>query len=197
MSQIVMAISLALALTISACGTTDLTRIVIESSSPTEASIEAPTNPTELGTHHDLTNPRDVLIVYFAAISSGDYHTAGSLYGYGVDEAQELAEIVLAWRDGDPAWRVDPNDFAAVLEKVCTGGFLCLSLRSIVSETQISSSETEFLVELVGSDGELFVLGPCCGATETEMPPRSQFTYIVTRDETGSYRVKWTPILEP
>ena len=136
-------------------------------------------------------------MTFFAAISSGDYRTAGSLYGYGVNETQELAQIVLNWRDGDPAWKAEPADFAAVLEKVCTGGFLCLPLRSIVSETQISSAETEFIVELSGPEGELFVLGPCCGATETEMPPRSQFAYVVARDETGYHRVKWAPILEP
>ncbi len=191
-------IGLTLALAVSACGTARLTRLPSASPPPTEAPLPVSPSPMGLGaTAPRPASPRDALVAFFAAISNGDYRTAGSLYGYGVNEAQELVDIVLGWRDGDPAWRADPNDFAAVLEKVCTGGFLCLPLRSIVSETRISPTETEFVVELTGPDGELFVLGPCCGATETEMPPRRQFTYMVTRDETGSYRVKWSPILEP
>jgi hypothetical protein len=38
-----------------------------------------------------------------------------------------------------------------------------------------------FTVEFTNDDGSLFVLGPCCGATEMEMSPKTQFVYTVKR----------------
>jgi hypothetical protein len=46
-----------------------------------------------------------------------------------------------------------------------------------------------FQVEFNHPDGSLFVLGPCCGANETGMPPVSQFEFTVTRNAQGKFVV--------
>ncbi|MEX2029351.1 MAG: hypothetical protein WD906_00040 [Anaerolineales bacterium] len=52
------------------------------------------------------------------------------------------------------------------------------------------------MVEFVTDDGELFVLGPCCGATEAEMPPVWRFPYTV-RVVGGEYLVMEMPVYVP
>jgi hypothetical protein len=54
-----------------------------------------------------------------------------------------------------------------------------------------------FDVEFNNPDGSLFVRGPCCGATETEMPPESQFEYTVTKNAEGKFVVLNTPPYVP
>lgn len=38
-----------------------------------------------------------------------------------------------------------------------------------------------FTVEFANPDGSLFVLGPCCGSTMTDVPPQSRFDFLVMR----------------
>jgi hypothetical protein len=52
-------------------------------------------------------------------------------------------------------------------------------------------------VEFSLPDGTLFVLGPCCGATETEMPPVSSFAFRVQRQPDGAYAVLDLPPYVP
>jgi hypothetical protein len=54
-----------------------------------------------------------------------------------------------------------------------------------------------FQVEFNNPDGSLFVLGPCCGASETEMPPVSQFEYGVARNADGKFLVMELPPYVP
>jgi hypothetical protein len=82
------------------------------------------------------------------------------------------------------------------------------SLPSTASEAQralikffslLNTRRYEEAISLYGcsSDGSLFVLGPCCGANETEMPPVSQFEYKVTRDASGQFVVMDLPPYVP
>lgn len=45
-------------------------------------------------------------------------------------------------------------------------------------------------------DGTLFVQGPCCGATETEEPPQSQFTFTVKKAD-NRFLVEELPVYVP
>jgi len=72
-----------------------------------------------------------------------------------------------------------------------------LRVRNVIEEKQISPFEYQFLVEFVTSDGSLFVRGPCCGASATDMPPQSQFVYTVVRDCEGTFRVRDLPVYVP
>ena len=75
-------------------------------------------------------------------------------------------------------------------------GLKCLSIRTIVCEEEVSPTEFRFTVEFTNYDGSLFVLGPCCGATETEMPPQTQFVYTVKRVE-DRFLVQDLPVYVP
>jgi hypothetical protein len=53
------------------------------------------------------------------------------------------------------------------------------------------------MVEFAMPNGEPFVRGPCCGASETEMPPESEFLFAVVQSEDGEYRVQDLPVYVP
>jgi hypothetical protein len=44
---------------------------------------------------------------------------------------------------------------------------------------QVSPTTFWFVVEFLTLDGERFVQEPCCGVSEGEMPPQTQFDYTV------------------
>jgi hypothetical protein len=77
-------------------------------------------------------------------------------------------------------------------------GFQCLLVRSAhLQERASSGAEFQFMVEFSTPEGELFVRGPCCGASETDMPSQSEFTFFVARSEDGVYRVQELPVYVP
>lgn len=57
--------------------------------------------------------------------------------------------------------------------------------------------EYRFLVEFLAPDGGRFILEPCCGATETDMPPRSQFVFTVAQTGEGAFQVQDLPVYAP
>jgi hypothetical protein len=82
------------------------------------------------------------------------------------------------------------------MEAACTYQLRCMEILNVVSGEQISDTEFIFTVEFADLDGTLFVLGPCCGSNETEMPPVSQFEYRVAM--VGSeFFVHGSPIYVP
>ena len=48
-----------------------------------------------------------------------------------------------------------------------------------------SGTEFKFVVQFVNDNGTLFKMGPCCGASEEDMPTKSDFEYIVKKDNNG------------
>ena len=131
-----------------------------------------------------------------AGLGCVDFH-AGRYQAVTKGLAELPPDLVPVLVDWDPGWQPDPEDVAAVVEKACTGGFICLPIRRVVAVERISEIEYEFLVELSQDDGSVFILEPCCGATETEMTPQSEFRYQVVRDPAGQWRVRWAPIYMP
>ena len=72
----------------------------------------------------------------------------------------------------------------------------CLEVRSATFK-ELRGDSYIFQVEFSNPDGSLFVLGPCCGANETEMPPVSQFEYMVSRNADRRFVVMNTPPYVP
>src|SRR6185436_20573902 len=92
---------------------------------------------------------------------------------------------------------VDPSDHAKLLENACEiNGHNCLPARTAIFK-ELQGDTYVFQVEFSNPDGSLFVLGPCCGADETEMPPVSQFEYHVARPADGTFRVMELPPYTP
>lgn len=147
-----------------------------------ELALQASLTPDE----QTLQAAQAALIEYLAALSVGEYAQAAQLFGGDYTVLQ----------DNNPS--IDAEDHPALFEAGCTlNGFICnLQVRNVVHEAQLASDLFRFTVELNYPNGELFLLGPCCGADPTEEPPWSQFEFLVKR--VGErYLVQDLPIFTP
>ena len=132
----------------------------------------------------DLDLARHTLLTFFTLLHDGRYAEAVPLYGGSYD----------GMRGNNPLIPLD--DYTALFESSCTNQRPCLLVANIVEEEKVSEFEFKFLVEFVCIDGTLYKRGPCCGATETEMPPEWQFPYTVKIID-GKYKVMEEPVLMP
>ncbi len=132
----------------------------------------------------DLDMARNALLTFFTLLHDGRYAEAVPLYGGDYE--------TLRIQNPD----VSPEDYAALWQASCTRQTPCLLVSRIVEEKQVSQDLFEFSVEFIWKDGALFKLGPCCGATETEMPPVWQFAYTVMKSD-GQYKVMQGPVYIP
>ncbi len=144
------------------------------------------TAPSQTSTSSDSQLAMESLTSFLSDLHAGRYAQAAELYG---GSYQVLEDMV-------PTLSFD--DRPGLLEAACsTVGYACLKVKSVVLEEQISPNEFKFMVEFENEDGSLFVLGPCCGADETEMPPVSSFPFSVMVDDTGKYLVHTLPAYVP
>lgn len=151
------------------------------------AACAAPTPVAELPS--DLEQAQQTLIDFFSLLKNGEYEEAVELFA---DDAETQFYETAQQNNSD----VDPNDQAALMEAACTFQLRCMEILKVVSGERVSETEFVFMVELANPDGTLFVLGPCCGADETEMPPVSQFEYRV--EKAGSeFLVHGSPVYVP
>jgi len=127
-----------------------------------------------------------VLLQYFDHLHAGRYEDAVTLYG---GDYQLLI-------DQNP--EIDPADHVALLKNACTtNGFRCLKIKLAGIDRKNSPNEYVFTVQFQNDDGTLFVLGPCCGASETEQPPISFFEIRVLKAAEGEFRVLDMPPYMP
>lgn len=133
----------------------------------------------------DLEQAEQVLLTYFDELASGEYAAAAARFG---------GDPTLM-RDSNPD--IDATDLAALFEAACTRQLKCLPVRSIVGVKQSGTDSFDFRIEFSNQDGSLFVLGPCCGATETEMPPVSEFDCSVSKSRDSGFQVLCLPVYVP
>lgn len=127
----------------------------------------------------------EVLIDFLTLLHTKNYVDAVPLYG-GEYEALQVFNP-----------QIDPEDHVALWEWACDHRLLqCLEVRSVKFDYSSGDSYI-FQVEFSRPDGSLFVRGPCCGADETEMPPVSQFEFMVSRTAEGRFVVMNTPPYVP
>ena len=127
----------------------------------------------------------DVLVKFLTLLHIQNYEEAAPLYGGEYESLQVF----------NPG--IDPDDRVALWQWVCDNKLLqCLEIRSASFQELVGDSYI-FQVEFNNPDGSLFVLGPCCGADETEMPPVSQFEFTVARNADGGFVVMNTPPYVP
>jgi hypothetical protein len=127
----------------------------------------------------------EVLATFFRSLNEKNYAAAVSLYGGEYESLQVF----------NP--EIDPHDQVALWTWACENKLLqCLEVRS--AELIHEEGDTYvFQVEFSNPDGSLFVLGPCCGANETEMPPVSQFEYTAMKNAEGKFVVMNLPPYVP
>ncbi len=136
----------------------------------------------------NLTAARSALLGFFDALNEGRYAEAIGLYGGSYE--------LLTTMNPD----ADPNDLAGLWEQGCLhNGFQCLRIKEVVESVQQGPNEYRFKVRFEARTGGTFVLGPCCGASETEQPSESLFEYLVARaPESGNtFRVQDLPVYMP
>jgi hypothetical protein len=148
--------------------------------------IDGQTRPTKTPEVNDEQSAQQVLLNFLENMHSGRYQEAVELYG---GSYQALIENNT---------NISPNDFAKLLETACRiNGFQCLEVHTAKLEQEISATEFSFRVEFLNEDGTLFIRGPCCGGNATDFPPESSFSFMVTQDEGGNFKVMDLPPYVP
>jgi hypothetical protein len=141
--------------------------------------------PTETSLPSTVDEAHDVLVNFLTLLNTGNYADAAPLYGGEYEQLQVFNT------------QIDPADHVALWTWACDNQLLqCLEVRSATFKEMRGDSYI-FQVEFSNPDGSLFVLGPCCGANETEMPPVSQFEFPVSRNSAGRFVVMNTPPYVP
>jgi hypothetical protein len=145
----------------------------------------SPSPSTQTTLPPTASEAHDILVNFLTLLYTKNYAEATPLYG-GEYESLEVFNP-----------QINRADHVALWTWVCENQLLqCLEVRS----TEFLHQEGDtyvFQVEFSNPDGSLFVLGPCCGANETEMPPVSQFEFTVTRNAAGKFVVMNTPPYVP
>jgi hypothetical protein len=151
--------------------------------SATAAALEHTLEPTSLPS--TMAEAQDVLVNFLTLLNTKQYDEAAPLYGGEYEQLQIFNS------------EIDPADHVALWAWACDNQLLqCLNVRSIIFK-ELRGDSYVFQVEFSNPDGSLFVLGPCCGANETEMPPVSQFEYTVSRNAEMKFVVMNTPPYVP
>ena len=134
----------------------------------------------------EMVQAETELVLYFASLATGDFDTAADMMADN-PEFWEMAQ------DNNPD--IVPEDHGALLAAVCARQSLCLPVYDVVKAEPVENNLYSFTVKFALGD-EVFVLGPCCGASQDEMPPVSEFTYQVHRVNDG-YKVEAEPLYVP
>lgn len=136
--------------------------------------------PEQKPANEDLA--QKALTDFLQSLHAGRYQMAADLYSGSYE--------VLEGYNPDIA----PTERATLLERACTiNGFQCLQPQEIMLDETTSEGEYIFSVSFQNENGELLVIGPCCGADETDSPPVSEFSFTVTMNEQGQYQVANLP----
>lgn len=126
------------------------------------------------------------LVAYYAALANGEYDIAADMMADNPDFWEMARGSNLD---------VDPEDKPALLQAVCDRLCLCMPVHDVVQAEQIEEGVYGFTVRFALEEA-VFVLGPCCGADETEMPPGSEFNYQVYKVD-GGFKVDAEPVYVP
>ena len=164
---------------ISACGNEPVPTPVdqLSGSAPPEISPNPTTEAINTAAAND-GSAHDILVQFFDHLHAGRYEEAVNLYG---GDYQLLV-------DQNP--ETDSADHATLMKNACMyNGFQCLKVKLAGIERKPSPDQYIFGVQFQNEDGSVFVLGPCCGESETEQPSVSFFEIRVLKNAEGEFRV--------
>jgi hypothetical protein len=134
----------------------------------------------------EITLAEATLREFFQALHEGEYENAVELYGGDYDPLISMNPDL------------DPSDGPALMAQGCEfNGFSCLRMGQVLAVERMDNSIFTIKVQFLTDDGEVFFLGPCCGAGETSLSPVSEFKFRVSQDGSGQYRVLDLPVYVP
>ena len=137
----------------------------------------------------ELMRAEETLVSFFAYLSNQDFEKALSLFELSDDPANSWEGLEIF------SLPEDRNDKTKVLKNYCQATGTCLKARVI--ETKKEYNDTyNLVVQFQNADDSVFVLGPCCGATEEEMPPQDKFNFKVKKIN-NVFKVATAPIYVP
>ena len=146
----------------------------------------APEKPAAAPTADQADLAEEAARDFFEALHEGSYEAAVLLYDGDYEPLISMNPDL------------DPENGAELFAMGCQfNGFTCLRMGEVLSAEKTGEGEYTFTVQFLRDDGEVFVLGPCCGADETEMPPISEFTVRVAADQRGDFKVLDLPPYVP
>ena len=133
----------------------------------------------------ELATAQTTLESFFTLLAHGAYEQAAGLYGSDYEGLRSMNSAIPA------------DDYASLWKYGCaSNGYQCLDIKDVVKASMDEQGIFHFIVEFKLSNGNLLVVGPCCGADATQMPPRSQFEYTVRRNK-GVFLVLDPPVFVP
>ncbi len=160
--------------------------IILLSLTACTSLIASPTTSPTVASTADVDAARQALVGFLESLNQGRFEEAAQAY------AGEYEAISVF----DPTIPLD--DHPALLRNACASSNLrCLAPRSAVLKQAPTATEVVFLVEFNNPDGTTFTRGPCCGATETEMPPESTFEFRMVTANGGKFSVLDLPPYVP
>lgn len=125
------------------------------------------------------------LINFFNYLEKGDFDNAVKLFHQ--DDWEQLNSFSVPSEQGNKA---------KVLENYCNAVGTCMKAEVLSVTAKKSKVQYFLVVQFIQDDGSIYVFGPCCGATEEEMPPQKQFIFEVKKID-GDYKVVTPPLYRP
>jgi len=133
----------------------------------------------------ELATAQTTLESFFTLLAYGAYEQAAGLYGGDYEALRSMNSAIPA------------DDYASLWKYGCaSNGYQCFEIKDVLKSSMDEQGVFHFIVEFNLSNGDLLVVGPCCGADTTQMPPRSQFEFTVRRNK-GVFLVLDPPIFVP
>jgi hypothetical protein len=133
----------------------------------------------------NLAIAKTTLESFFTLLAHGAYEQAASLYGGDYEGLRNMNAAIPA------------DNYASLWEVGCaSNGYQCLEIKDVLKASVDPQGIFHFSVDFKLSNGDLLVVGPCCGADATQMPPRSQFEFTMRRTK-GVFLVQEPPVFVP
>ncbi len=155
-------------------------------STPTAAVTLSPTSIPTVTAIPEAEAARQALLGFLGALNEGRFDAALPTYAGPYDGIQVFDTSIPA------------EDHLGLLRNACQSGNLrCYAPIDATLESATGPTEWTFWVEFSNPDGTLFVRGPCCGASPTEMPPESKFVFRVVKANDGQFSVLDLPPYVP
>lgn len=138
----------------------------------------------------ELKLARSALIEYFSLLNDGKYSEAVKYHGSGYDYMNTSIGYESKLDSSDA------SNYVEILRRGCQF-LICLKVKRVVDEKEISRTQFKFTVQFAENDGSLFEKSHyCCGEEppkEGALPPQTEFDYIV--EKIGDAFFVITPIL--
>ena len=136
-------------------------------------------------TKDESKTAKDTLVTFFDYLGKNEFEKAVELYEF--DNGFTLIEELTPAEEQD--------DKAKVLENFCKAVGTCLEVK-VLETKRTTNYEYSMVVQFIKSDGTFYVFGPCCGATEEQMPSTDKFDYTVKKIN-GEFKVTTPPLYRP